>query len=263
MSWSTVAAIAVTVYATSTILHELGHAVASLAVGGDPTLVTSTDVRIDLSAVSSVGYLTIGLAGSAVNWSLAGLGLGLLAAGSRRAASGRFFAWLLLAVNGFIPSVYMVISPVFGIGDWNTMLGQLPADPVWRGMVALVGAGLAFWWVGVAAGRLRDVLPGLGTGSRSELARRMVAASWAAGGAVGIAAGALSPIDTGWGLLIGAGSTLGTTWPLFPTLDRARSTLSEGSAGPAPGIERSPAWLVVGVVTGGVFVLVFGPGLRI
>lgn len=98
----TVVAIAVVTYTSAIMLHEGAHAVAGVLVGGDSTMISSTDLRGDWSGVTTPGYVLISVSGSLINAMLAALGVFLLWSKRVRTDAQRFFAWLMLAVNGFV-----------------------------------------------------------------------------------------------------------------------------------------------------------------
>lgn len=258
----TTAALAVVTYASALMLHEIGHALAGAAVGGTPTLISSTDLRGDWSSVSTPGFLLIGISGSLVNWILAGLGLILLRRKTPASAHLKFLAWLLLAVNGFMASVYMVVSPLLGFGDWATLLGRLSARWPLRLVTALVGGVLTLWWFRLSARWLACLVAGAGVEARLGTARALVASSWCTGGVLSIMAALFSPLGLAWAVPIAVGSTLGTTWPLLPA---ARSAAEQGCEEPVGlnGISRSWAWQLGAVAVGLVFVFGFGPGIRL
>jgi len=62
---TTAIAIAWIVYATAIALHEAGHYVAGLLVGGTPTLLSTTDLRGSWAGVTAAGLVASGASGSA------------------------------------------------------------------------------------------------------------------------------------------------------------------------------------------------------
>lgn len=252
----TVIAVAALVYALAIALHELGHAAVGQAVGGHPSLISSTDARGDWSGVSRAGFVGIGVAGSLVNWLLAAVGLGL--GRSLRRGAGRLFAWLLFAVNGSLAGVYMTVSPLIAFGDWDTVLSRFELHLPLRLLTAAAGALLTAWVVRSAARWLARGLPREGT---RAAALRLTRTAWLAGGATAVVAALLSPLGLGWALFIATGSTLGCTWPLMVAGRRAAE--STGVGDDPFGVPPSPAWIVAGVVVAAGFILLFGPGIRL
>lgn len=257
----TVVAIACVAYGASLMLHESAHALVGWMAGGRPTLISTTDVRGDWSGLSTTWFTAIGVSGSIMNWLIAAVAAWLAGTG-RGSAGTRWAAWLLLAINGFIPSMYMIVSPLFRFGDWDTVLRRWPGALGWRALVAVIGIGSSWWWTRVAAGRLSGLIGVPPGASRVALIHRLVMTSWASGGVLAAAAAALSPLGPLWAVGIGVGSSLGTTWLLLPASQMAEA----GSAPKASGITGVPAlrgWLWAGVLAATVFVAVFGRGVRL
>lgn len=252
----TVIAVAVLVYVLAIALHELGHAAAGLAVGGDPSLVSTTDTRGDWSGVGRAGFAVIGVSGSLVNWLLALAGLALWR--RRRSGAGGLFAWLLFTVNGSLAGVYMTVSPLVAFGDWNTVLRRFEPHLPLRLATAAAGALLTAWVVRTAARRLA---PGLPPDGGEDFALRLTRTCWLAGGLTAVAAALLSPLGLGWALFVAAGSTFGCTWPLMVSGRTAAAMATRG--GEALRVHDSAAWITAGVAAAAVFVLVFGPGIEL
>lgn len=256
----TVAAVGVLVFAVALITHELAHAIVAYALGGGPALISSTDTRGDWSGLSANDILLVGVSGSAVNAVLAGVGWLVFRRGVGKPTTGTALAWLTFAVNAWIPTTYLVVSPAFGFGDWATIIAEFPNRGPLRASLAVTGLFVAgLLWKGTVATLARLV----GNGpkeSRRLQASRLVRTAWLAGGAVAVAASLLSPLDLTWAVPIAAGSTLGTTWPILAAADRVAEH-------PVPGspldLRRSISVLLGGALAGLVLVLVFGPGIRL
>lgn len=256
----TVVAAAVLVYATALMAHELAHALTGLALGGQPTLVSSTDTRGDWSGLGERDILLVGVSGSAVNGLLALTGWLFFRRRVGRPSTTALVAWLVFAVNAWIPVSYLVVSPAFGFGDWATIIDQYPNRGPFRASLVVTGlfvAGLLWKETGPSLARL------VGNGSsadRSHRARRIARGAWLSGGAVAVVAALFSPLDTVWALSIAVGSTLGTTWPMLAAV----ATVGEH---PVPGaplvVERSWAVVLLGAGAGAVLVGLFGPGVHI
>lgn len=255
----TVIGVAAVVFATAIGLHEAGHAAAAWSVGGNPSLVSSTDVQGDFESVSRLGILWIGVAGSLVNWVVAVGSLALLA--SVRDGSASFFAWLSAAVNGLIPAVYMVVSPLLGFGDWISVLGRFQPELSLRLLTAAIGLGLGLAWYRLCARRLEPLLAGLLPAERRGRAGKLATTSWLTGGGLALTAALFSPLGLAWALPIAAGSTLGTTWPLF-LMSRAAAA-RVGPHGRAVPIGPSRGWSAAGAAVGLAFVALLGPGVRV
>lgn len=264
------------VYATALIGHELVHALVGLGLGGEPTLISSTDTRGDWSGLGEMDVLLVGVSGSAMNGLIslsAWLAFRGLARRRRELASVRhgggstagptvvaLIAWLAFVVNAWIPVSYLVVSPTFGFGDWATIVDQFPNRGPLRASLAVTGlfiAGLLWKETKTSLARL------VGNGSsarRTMRASRIVRAAWLGGGSLAVVAAMLSPLDLLWALGIGVGSTFGTTWPLLLAVDSVAEH-------PVPGgpLHVPRSWMVValGAMAGAVLVGVFGPGLHL
>jgi len=256
----TVAAAAALVYATALVLREGVHALTGHLVGGEPTLVSSTDSRGDWSGLGELQVLLVGVSGSAMNWALALLGWLGFRRGVGRPTVATLVAWLVFAVNAWIPTFYLVVSPALGFGDWATIVAEFPNRGPLRASLTVTGVFIAgLLW--------KETVPSLarlvGNGARSDRvarARRIVRGAWATGGAVAVCASLLSPLALSWAVPIAVGSTLGTTWPLLPASARVGEH-------PVPGaplrVPRSLPVIVAGALAALLLVGLFGPGIRL
>lgn len=130
------------------------------------------------------------------------------------------------------------------------MLRRFPGDPLTRVPVVAAGVALTWVWFRLAADAVRP-----------PVCHRLVALSWAAGGALAVAAALRSPLGPGWAVPVAIGSTLGATLPMLPAAERGERALGDGAAELA--VTRPGVWLVAGVVAGALFVGVFGPGVSL
>ena len=255
----TVAAAGVLAYATALMVHETAHAFVGTLAGGTPTLVSSTDTRGDWSGLGAPGILAVGVSGSVANLLLAAVGWLLVRRGRGEPTALTALGWLLFAVNAWIPVSYLVVSPLFGFGDWDTVVSAFPNQGPLRASLTVSGLFLAglLWKETVPS--LARTAGGGPAADREARARRLVRTAWLSGGAVALMAAVPSILDPGWALSIAVGSTLGATWPILP---------AAGSVGdhPVPGrplrLERSPWIVAAGLLAGLVLVLIFGPGFR-
>ena len=255
----TVAAAGILVYATALMAHELAHALVGQLVGGTPTLVSSTGTRGDWSTLGAPGILAVGVSGSLANLVLAVSGWTVARRGRGAPTAVTALGWLLFAVNAWIPVTRLVVSPALDIGDWSTVVSAFPAQGPLRASLTVAGLFLvALLWKETAPSLARTVGGGSRAG-REARARRLVRAAWLSGGVIALVASLLGPLDASWAVAVGAGSTLGTTWPILPAAARVTEH-------PVPGrplrLPRTPWLLLAGTIAGLVLVLVFGPGLR-
>lgn len=256
----TLIAIAILVFAPAILLHELAHAGIAQLVGGDPTLVSSTDMRAELSAVGRWGILAIGASGSAANWLLAGVGLLGLRYG--RTSAARWSAWLVTAVNGFLPAWYLAASPLIGFGDWMTVIRRFEPQAALRVGATLLGLGLTWVWWRLATSTLTELAVDSASSASAQTpsleARTRLA--WMTGGGLAVLAATLSPLGLGWALPIAAGSTLGTTWPMMPAAREAASRIARSGRSPAP-VAASRGVVIAGALAGVLFVVFVGRGI--
>ena len=252
-----VIAIAWLVYGLSMGLHEPGHAMTGLLVGGTPTFISSTDVRGDWSTVSVVGMTTIGTAGSLINLALAAAGFVALCSGTRRSFAFGLFAWLLMGVNGFVVGMYLMASPLFDFGDWATVLRQYGGHSGMRMLLVAVGGALTAGWFRLTS-RLSTVVDTRGL----TLSAEDVRASWAAGGVLAAAAAVFSPLGLAWAVPVALGSTMGTTWPMLGTVAR-RSGTAVARSDSVDESEGNGWWILAGLIVAVAFVVVLGPGVEL
>jgi len=167
------------------LLHELGHALLSKALGGQPVL-HNTFVASRNETLSRGATLAIALAGPLVSLVQ---GLWLLAAARRASGTGNLA--LLSLYGGWFGLInflgYLLIGPLFPYGD----LGQVEALlglPAWVGWGLALAAGLGLRQaIGATAPTLLRFGPGLGRARRGQLGRALVAVPWLVGSALLVA----------------------------------------------------------------------------
>jgi len=259
----TVAAIAVVAYALSNVVHEgLGHGGACLAVGGHPRQLTAVFFDGDLEGLPPSAGRWVAAGGSLANLvaaALAWVGLRLIPA---RSSSGRFFLWLVLAVNLLQAFGYLLFSGIGGLGDWAVVVRDLQPAALWRLGLAVAGGVLYF----LVAPRLSmpELQPFLPADREQRVARvrTLTLLPYLVGGATFVIAGALNPLGWIYVLISAVAASFGGTSLLawYPVLWARRAPVS--SPGVLLGVPRSPAWLVAAGVALLVFVGVLGPGIR-
>ena len=254
----TVAAIAVIVYATTSLLHEgLGHGSACLLVGGRALRLTSASFDCDVAARLMAGKI-VAAGGTVVNLVVGAVSLALFRRTSGASIS-RFMLWLFAAVNIMVGLGYFFYSGLTNIGDWADVIrGGHPAW-LWRSVLGAGGFGLYVAATVALFAHLSGMLRG-DANARYRAANRSAVAAYLTGALLACASGFFNP----GGLLILAlsaaaaslGGTSGLAWGA-QTL-RGRMGVNDG---PALVVPRSRALLGIAGVVAVVFVALFGPGV--
>jgi hypothetical protein len=213
-----------------------------------------------------------GLPASAGRWVAAGGSLANLAAAAvawaalrvipARWGRGRFFLWLVLAVNLLQAFGYLLFSGVGGIGDWAAVVRDLQPAALWRLGLTVVGAVLYF----VVAPRL--IMPWLEPflpaepEERLARVRTLTLLPYLVGGATFVLAGALNPLGWIYVLISAVAASFGGTSLLawYPVLWARRPAVTSPEV--PLGVPRSTGWLVAAAVVLFLFVGVLGPGIR-
>ncbi len=251
---ATIAAAGVVAYALVATVHEaVGHGAACLAVGADASAVSSTELRCD--GVSGTSALVVTSSGSVANV-LVGLGaFGLFRVA--RPGDGRtlLLGWLVCAWNLFHAGSYLLTGALFGFGDWGRVAGAVHPPILGQIGVGLVGAAIIFLGQRVATDPLWQPLVGIG----DDRAARWPRITWpalAAGVAVSLLAGVLSPLRPEFALLTSVLAPLSLLWlvrlPRWPTADNPREAVP---------IRRSAPLLGISLLVSVIFVLMLGPGI--
>ena len=132
----TIVSMAVIASALATLLHEgVGHGLTAFVRGDVPTELTSNHLS------SLHPDRLVQAAGTLVN--LAAGAIALLAS-SRIAtrANLRYFLWILAALNLLPGAGYFLFSGIFGFGDWNEVIRDLPYHAALRVGMTVAGAAL-------------------------------------------------------------------------------------------------------------------------
>jgi len=153
---------------------------------------------------------------------------------------------------------YPLFSAVLDSGDWSVVIHGLQPASVWRGGMAVAGAA-AYWGAILVSTATLTHAVNRHLLARSEIAR-LVFLSYAAGSMLLLVASMFNPIASSLilssGLSSGFAATAGLT--LVPAMveRRTRDDDVETSF-----IAASKAWIVAGVIVGGLFIAVLGPGI--
>jgi hypothetical protein len=256
----TMIAIAVMAYAGANVSHEIiGHCGTAALLNSKCALLSTTYIPL-AAEIPSWKFRIIAVAGSTANWAVALACLGLLRARPKASPALRYFLWLSLCVNLFIPSTYLMVSPVIMFGDWHNIIFDLPGQLGWR--MALAAAGVAACWLSFRLCRAElGKLVGFGGRSAQSAAWPLVVPAYVAGGLVTVAAALLSPLPAKWAQLQAAGGTFGLTfWLLLLPL----SVPEPPARAQHPFIaRRSIGWIVAGALAALAFVGVLGPGVSL
>ena len=249
---ATVIAIAAIAYALADLVHEaLGHGLVSFLVPGVKAISIST-VALNESGesriVSASGTIANIVAGSASLW---------VFAIRRKFTAGSYFLWVFAAVN-LMNIGYLGYSGLLSSGDWYDVIAGLPMQPLWRAALIVAGMG---GYVGV----MRQLSATMASQiSRSSLdgrdVRHVIVVSYVAGSFLILLGSTLNPIKQ---LILLSGLTVGflSTVGLLPIA----ASLAQNTAGDTtrPAIRFSIPWMLCGAVVAAVFVLIFGPGVRL
>jgi len=244
----TIISMAVIASALATLLHEgVGHGLTAFVRGDVPTELTSNHLS------SLHPDRLVQAAGTLVN--LAAGAIALLA--SSRVATRpnlRYFLWILAALNLLPGAGYFLFSGIFGFGDWNEVIRDLPYHAALR--IGMVVAGAALY---VLVVRLLAVAiaPFLADRSSYNTVGRL---PYCAAGLFSCAAGLFDPL--GIRLLFVStipaafGGSSGLMWAdsLVP-----RTPITE----PTLFVQRDLAWWIAALLIGGAYIAVLGPGVRL
>lgn len=235
-------------YVLCDVLHELGHAAATLLPLGVRALSIST-IGLTTSRSSPV----VAAAGPLVNLVLAAAIF--LSFASALAPPWRYFAWLFGTVNLFNGTAYFVYSAILGSGDVAVVLNSTTAH--WRILVAILGLLAYLSAVLVSRHALRGLVTA-GILNTTDAQKCCVLTYW--WGAFLVTAGAVFNPVSPWliltsGAAVGFGAMAGLL--LLPPL------LSSGVDHTQPSsLSIGWPWLIAGAFAAILFVGLFGPGIR-
>lgn len=248
-----IGAVACIAYVLCDLLHEFGHAAATLLPVGVSAVSIST---IGLSSTGSSAV--VAAAGPLVNMMLS-FAL-LLAFSSVLAPSWRYFGWLLGTVNLFNAAAYFIYSAILGSGDWAVVFNAVAPPLLWRPVVGI--AGLTFYAGSVYCSlvALRGLVAS-GVIAEANVDRYCTSSYWI-GGAQITAGAVFNPVSPWFILTSGAATGFGAMvgMLLLPALLRRNS--------PRAGMRQESlrigwAWITAGAAAVAVFIGIFGPGLRL
>jgi len=217
---------------------------------------SSTDIPL-IAYPPTWKYNIILIAGSSANWILGFVCLGLLRT-LRTTPTLRYFLWLTMCVNLFLPSTYMTVAPIIKFGDAYYLIYELPGQWFWRSALVLAGGTICWLTFRLCRAELVRLIGSGGPAARS-IAWKLIVPSYVAGGVVTVTSGLFSQLDYKVAQLQAAGGTFGVmVWLLLLPL-----TIPEA---PTPAshpfvVPRSIGWIVAGALIGLIFIGALGPGI--
>ena len=237
---------AVIASALATFLHEgVGHGLTAWVRGDVPTALTSNHLS------SLQPDRLVQAAGTIVNL-IAGVVALLAASRVNAGANARYFLWILGALNLLPGAGYFLFSGIFGFGDWNEVIRDMPYHAALRVGMTLGGAVL---YVAVVRWLAVTVRPFVPERSMYNTVGRL---PYCVAGLFSCIAGVFDPLGVPL-LLVSTipaafGGSSGLLW--------ADSLMPAGPAtGPTVFVRRDAAWWAAAAVIGGAYIAVLGPGL--
>jgi hypothetical protein len=169
-----------------------------------------------------------------------------------------YFLWIFAAFSLF-NSGYLVVSAISNGSDWAKVIAGLSPSWLWRCLLAFTGAVVyffAFRWI--ASFQIEWV-------NRAELARsdvwRLVWPAYLAGGATMTIAAIFNPISAALILLSGVGASFGLSCGLLFLPGIVANHTGSQTVLTCP-IPFSLFWIVLAIVSSGIFIAVLGPGIH-
>ena len=243
----TIVSMAIVASALATLLHEgLGHGVTAWLRGDIPTELTSNH----LSTLKSDHWVEA--AGTLVNLVVGAFSL-LASRSAGERGNLRYFLWILAVLNLLPGAGYFMFSGVFGFGDWNAVISDLPYQPALRVAMALLGLGLYLAVVKQLAISVRPFVP------ESTTYNTVGRLPYYAACLFSCAAGALDPL----GIKLLFLSTIPAAFGGSSGLLWADSRLPLESAERELVVQRQPAWWIAAAIVGTFYIAILGPGIRL
>lgn len=259
--WVTVAAVAVVVHASATLIHEgLGHGGACVLMGGTPQLLTAMQFQYDAHSLSSAAVRVVSAGGTVANL-VAAIVASLLLRRSRGVPNTWwFFLWLFATINLLQAAGYPLYSGIGNIGDWAKVVAGFQPPWLWRILLSAIGA-CGYWaaarW---AMHRLGQHLRG-SPEERVAEANQYTLVPFAIGGVLSVAAGLFDPGGVTVILISGLAASLGGNSALAwgPQLlhDPRLGVPTEAQLQ----VRRDVRWIVGAVLVACAVVFWLGPGI--
>lgn len=250
----TIAAIGVVACVCADATHEiLGHMLVAW-VAHDRIVSLST---VAIQTVDKSRF--VAAAGTAANLLVGTLALQALFR-SRSVDIGWLYFLCMFSAFNLLNCGYLVASALFGNGDWALVTEGLQPEWLWRGGLAAIGATLYALSIRGLAGAMaphvrRNMI------AIAEL-RRVLFAGYVSGGTVLTAAALFNPIGARLIFLSGMAASFGLNWGLLLVPKYLLRQTGADQASPWEVLPVDRRWLVAAVLSCGLFIGIFGPGIR-
>ena len=244
---ATIISMAVIASAAASLLHEgLGHGVTAWLRGDVVTELTSNH----LSSLNPDHWVQAG--GTIVNL-IAGFGsLAVMHLAGRR-CNLRYFFWLLAALNLLPAAGYLMLSGIFGFGDWYEVIKDLPHQVPLRTAMSLIGAAAYVGVVRLLAVTIRPFAPDRNT--YNTVGR----IPYYAAGIFSCIAGAFDPL----GIKLLLISTMPAAFGGSSGLLWADNLMPKLAGEPALIVRKQHAWWIAAIVLGGAYAWFLGRGIEL
>jgi hypothetical protein len=250
-------ALGILAYAASMMTHEaLGHGGFCIAVGGHNAMLTAWGEGCNFPKVQPPG---IEAAGPGVQFGAGLLAWLLLHRLPPEAIRLRFFFWLYMVFNLFVSSGYVGFSGISDFGDAAVIIAGLKPHILWRLVLVLLGAGVYYLSMRVAASELQRLV-GSTDGRRSVF--RLVWIPYVTAGVFACCAAALNrTMAPGLALGMAAASSFGAGFGMLRLPDMQRQMPMRT---PITGdyLGWSIGWALASLLVVAGFLFIIGPGLE-
>lgn len=250
-------ALGILAYAASMMTHEaLGHGGFCIAVGGHNAMLTAWGEGCNFPKVQPPG---IEAAGPGVQFGAGLLAWLLLHRLPPETIRLRFFFWLYMVFNLFVSSGYVGFSGISDFGDAAVIIAGLKPHILWRLVLVLLGAGVYYLSMRVAASELQRLV-GSTDGRRSVF--RLVWIPYVTAGVFACCAAALNrTMAPGLALGMAAASSFGAGFGMLRLPDMQRQMPMRT---PITGdyLGWSIGWALASLLVVAGFLFIIGPGLE-
>ncbi len=254
----TLVAICVVAYALEIIIHEvIGHGGVCWLVGGQPLAVTSTDFYCNFADVPAWGVKLMLVGGGLANFVTLALCLALLRI-KRYRPHAAYFWWVVLNLNCFLASSYLIGSPLLGFGDWNSVVSGLPFSMVWRLILTLIGVGLSFLGIKLSIRALEFQFGGA-EAHRDGWMKLFSRVPPFTIGTVAIMMGFVNPLGLKWSISLALASFVALLWMFNLSAWKKPSDGTEHFS--TVEINRNLYWLVGGAIALAFLMGILAPGI--